>query len=580
MIEMSVHEISKSFGGHLLFEKLSFSLHKGDKIGLIGANGTGKSSLLKLLGQFEGVDEGTIVPRQGLKVYYVPQEEQFMPKSCGQVLEEFAKQLDCADYEVDIALSQLGLLEKKETNSDNLSGGEKKRLSLAKALLAKAHLYLFDEPTNHLDIDGIELLESLLTRHFATFVIISHDQFLLEKVCNQFIELNFQFLEGFFTKKGDYREYLRRKTEVLSDLKAQKLSLQSKVRRENEWLKQNPKARTSKSKSRIDQAVELNKELSTLQDKAHLPTVEWSFSHSGSGTKKLIETKKAAFDPFIPPLDLVIGPNSRIGICGPNGCGKTTLIKLLGGLLAPSSGKVKQAEDVRVLYFDQLRNTIDEATTLKDAICPGGDTVRIRSGNKHINGYIKLFGFSQSQLPSPLSHLSGGERAKAYIARLLHQSADVLILDEPTNDLDIFTINLLINSLKEFPGGIIFVTHDRWMLQSLASEMIGFTPHEGMKKYPTFEMWAESRSKKEIKAKKSLSKPKEPKSTLSYKEKKELELIEAKIEMLEAEYATLENASQPTDPKELLAHCQEMDEKQQAIQALYSRWEALEAKRG
>lgn len=588
---LSCQHLSKSYGPRVLFEDLSFSVFSGERIGLIGPNGAGKSTLLKILASLEKSEEGSITARKELRIGYVPQMHEFpsiLPfKLLLQGLEE---NQELQDYEkelqVEIWLSKLGFDEHRATLSSQLSGGWKKRLAIAIALLKKPELLLLDEPTNHLDLEGILWLEKFLKREAPTFVVISHDRDFLDHLMTRVVEINPLYPKGIFSVDGPYSQFLEKKELFIEGQLEQERSVAGKARRELDWVRRSPKARTTKSQARIDAAEEIFKQHQDLKLRNKVKVAGITFEASERQTRQLITLKsiKATMGErlLFEGIDLTLSPGTRLGLMGPNGSGKTTFLKLLAKELDPAAGTIKWAQDLKIVYFDQYRNKLPLKTTLKEALSPEGDYVYYQGKDIHVSGFAKRFLFSSDLLEMPIEKLSGGERARIAIARLMLTPADVLLLDEPTNDLDISTLEILEDSLKEFSGAVVLITHDRRMLSELCSQfLILGNPHQPSIQ-ASIEHWEQLFSKPSVvleKDKKADVKKQETKKGLSYKEKKELETIEKTIESKEKKIEELKKELSSQDlaknlPK-LDALCRNIDAEEKELATLYERWHQL-----
>ncbi len=561
-------------------------------MGLIGPNGSGKSTLLKILSGIEKENSGTISTKRGLKVGYVPQTCEFPGVTPKNILLDGLKEDERPDYEkellVETWLSKLGFTG-KETSAALLSGGWKKRLSLAQELMKEPDLLLLDEPTNHLDLEGILWLEKFLPKEAPSYLLVSHDRYFLQNMINRTIEINPVYPNGLFAIDGTYSKFLEHKEGFLQGQLEQQRSIASKARRELDWLRQSPKARTSKSKSRVESAHELLGELSAIKGRNLQKKAGIDFVASERETKKLLVAKnlsKAIDDRLLfNHLDFILSPGTRIGLMGPNGSGKTTLLRMLAGETTPDQGTIKMADNLQIVYFDQHRLQLPDHITLRDALSPSGDFVTFRGQKIHVNGWCKRFLFAPEILDMPLDKLSGGERARIAIAHLMLQPADLLLLDEPTNDLDIPTLETLEDSLVDFPGAVVLITHDRCMLDRICNSFLALGDSETPQLFPDFFQWEAS-----LKSKATTQKPKEEKKKdaapekrkLSYAEKKEYDQIEGKILELEAELQTLnralEDPSISQNPDQLQTLCTQIGLTENRIEQLYLRWEELEKK--
>lgn len=598
-VYINCDSISKSFGTYTLFKDISAGISEGDKIGIIGPNGSGKSTFMKILAGKETPDEGTVSVKRQLRVAYVPQMSSYPDQTIEKILQEKLQDFEphLQPYEVlvrvNTTLSKVGF-PNPEQNALALSGGWKKRLDIACALLCDPNLLLLDEPTNHLDLEGIEWLENFLKRENLTFMVISHDRYFLANISNRVFELNRQFPKGLFTVAGDYEEFLIRREEFLNSQMQQQKSLSSKVRYEQEWLRQSPKARTTKAQSRIDQAERLIGELSEIKSRNKIHRTNIDFTATERLTNKLLTLKNISKaiqgNTLFSKLDFTFSPGVRLGIMGANGTGKTTLLKVIAGLMEPDAGTIKKADDLRIVYFDQHRSKIPEHLTLREALATDGEYVNYRGQHIHVNSWCKRFLFSPDRLDLPVKQLSGGEKARILIAHLMLQPADLLLLDEPTNDLDIPTLEVLEESLLEFAGAMVLITHDRCMMDKICNAFVGLGLPGPTELFADYRQWEEYKArqkpvtesgKKEKVVEKVPEKKESGAKKLSYKEKFELEEIESKIPALEEQAAKLHHEIENiSDTKQLQVNCEALNTVQQQIDKLYARWQELEDKKG
>lgn len=596
---LSCESLGKSYGAKPLFTDLSLGLCEGDHVGLIGPNGSGKSTLLKILAGLEDPDCGIRSVRRQLRIGYVPQEPSFAEQhsvedALSQVLLD--EGLDPHEQGARIAKAlSLGGFVRSDQSVLTLSGGWKKRLAIARSLMLEPDVLLMDEPTNHLDVEGILWLESLLKTEPHAFIVVSHDRRFLESVTTRIWELNRRYANGLFQANGRYSEFLEQRDAVLQSQADYRASLANRVRREVEWLRRGPKARTTKAKARIDQVGRLIDELTDIESRQGNASAGIDFTASGRKSKQLLVAKgigKSLGDKLIVSgLDILLGPGERIGLLGPNGSGKTTLLKLLAGTLEPDSGIITRADRLRVVTFEQHRESLDQQATLRRALAPaGGDAVVYQDRSVHLVSWAKRFLFKPEQLDLPVSRLSGGEQARLLIARLMLQPADLLILDEPTNDLDIPTLDVLEDSLLEFTGALVLVTHDRWLLDRISTRLLALDGMGRAEWFADYAQWEAAQVRKERNEKRSqISKEidaptQSPKRKgLSYKEQKEWEQIEAKI--LEAEGRVAACQAAANDPA-IASSAGDLQERyaalhtaQAEVERLYARWAELDEKR-
>ncbi len=596
---LSCESIGKSYGVKPLFTDLSLGLCEGDHVGLIGPNGSGKSTLLKILAGLENPDCGTRSVRRQLRIGYVPQEPSFdeqhsVEDALSQVLLDEGWDPHDQGARIAKALS-LGGFTRSEQSVSTLSGGWKKRLAIARSLLLEPDVLLLDEPTNHLDVEGILWLESLLKAEPHAFVAISHERRFLESVATRIWELNRRYANGVFQANGRYSEFLEQREAALQAQADYQASLANRVRREVEWLRRGPKARTTKAKARIDSAGRLIDELNEIESRKGNASAGIDFTASGRKSKQLLVAegieKSLGGKLIISGVDILLGPGERISLLGPNGSGKTTVLKLLAGTVEPDKGTINRADRLRVVTFEQHRESLDQQATLRRALAPaGGDAVVYQDRSVHLGSWAKRFLFRPEQLDLPVSRLSGGEQARLLIARLMLQPADLLLLDEPTNDLDIPTLDVLEDSLLEFTGSLVLVTHDRWLLDRISTRLLALDGMGHAEWFADYAQWEAAQVRKETEERQSqvskeTSVPAGPskRKGLSYKEQKEWDQIETKILKAEELVATCQAAasdpaivSSATDLQERYAA---LHEAQAEVERLYVRWTELDEKR-
>jgi ATP-binding cassette subfamily F protein uup len=584
---LTAREIAKQHGSHLLFEGVSLAINDGEVHGLIGPNGSGKSTLMKILAGLETPDSGEVALRKGVRMVYVAQDPEFPPAATvGTVLEAAARE----QTQVPMILGQAGFSDPAQDVA-SLSGGWKKRLAIAEALLRQPDLLLLDEPTNHLDLEGIEWLEDLLAGAPFAAIVVSHDRYLLENAATHMMELSRVYPGGILRVPGSYSTFVEKRGDFLEAQAKERDALATLVRRETAWLRRGAKARTRKSKARIGEAGRLIDNLDDLDERRTSSTATIEFVASDRRTKKLIEIDQASFayagNPLFTALKLVLGPGQRLGLAGPNGSGKTTLLKLLTGELAPQAGEIRRAPALKTVYFEQARQQIDPTIPLRRALAPEGDSVIYCGRTIHVNGWAKRFLFRDEQLTQPVGSLSGGERARVHIARLMLQEADLLLLDEPTNDLDIPTLEVLEETLLEFPGALVLVTHDRALMDRVSNAVLGLDGMGGAVIYADLAQW-ESDLDQKRRAKNSSSTEKAPtqraaapRTKLSYLHQREYDAIEGKIlvadERLAAAHSRLQAPDVVSDPKKIEEAYAELTAAQTDVDALYARWAELEA---
>jgi ATP-binding cassette subfamily F protein uup len=594
---LSCEGVTKSFGGPPLFEGLSFALHEGDHVGLVGPNGAGKSTLLRILGGVELPDSGTCARRKNLRVGFVPQAPSF-PRGTSAaevVAAAIATDTRLDDHEreecVRLALGKAGFSD-PGVPTDLLSGGWRTRLAIARELAGTPDLLLLDEPTNHLDIDSILWLESILQNGSCAFVAVSHDRYFLQRVARRMLEINRLHDSGLFHVTGSYADFLEARDEALSSQAAYRETLAGLVRREVAWLRRGAKARTSKSKSRIQSAERSIAELEDSRSRSVVSSAGIEFTSSGRRTRRLWsgEGLRIAFGDrtIVDGLDLLLTPGMRLGVLGPNGSGKTTLLRTIVGDLAPAAGTIRRAEALRVAWFVQNRDSPDPALTLKRALAPEGDLVVYGDQVLHVASWAKRFLFHPGQLETPVSRLSGGERARIALARMMLQPADLLVLDEPTNDLDIPALEVLEEALLEFPGALVLVSHDRHLLDRVSTQVLALDGFGGAQHFVAYDQWEASR-RPQAPPKRDTPPAPTPKAKrsaarrLSYLEQREWDGMEAAVLETEARVAAARGrAHDPaiaTDAAMLEKRFSELEKLQAQVDRLYARWAELDEKR-
>ncbi|MCC6729731.1 MAG: ABC-F family ATP-binding cassette domain-containing protein [Chthonomonadales bacterium] len=593
-ILLSASGLSKAFGARRLFDGIAFSVSDGERIGLIGPNGAGKSTLLAVLAGEEPPDTGDLAPRRGLRMAHVAQDDRSEPGATveGVLLEALRR--DKPDEAERRAAADLFLARGSwppvDQAVDALSGGWRRRLAIARAWIREPDLVLLDEPTNHLDIEGILWLEALLREPRPAAVVVTHDRRFLENVATRVVELNPAYPDGLFAVDGAYSAFLEERTLYLAARAHRHAALETNVRREVEWLRRNPQARTTKADHRVREAHRLVEELAeSAQRQALDRAIDVDFAASGRQTKELLVASGvgAAVDGrrLFAGIDLTLSPGRRVGIVGPNGSGKSTLLRVLSGARAPDEGRVRQAPDLRVAWFDQERAPLDPDETLRHALSAGRDEVIYRGSRMHVAGWARRFLFGAAQLDQPLSSLSGGERARVRIAQLMLIPADVLLLDEPTNDLDIPSLEVLEESLVDFPGTVALVTHDRYLLDRACGAVLGLDGRGGahiVADYAQWERWLASAAA-EPAPQRTAPRAERPRPGLAAFERKELGRMEETILAAEEEVAAREaRLSAPdvaTDAARLQECWAEVQAARDRVAALYARWQELEEKR-
>jgi ABC transport system ATP-binding/permease protein len=626
--------LAKTYGTRTLFSGVALSLDDRERLALIGPNGSGKSTLLKIIAGFEAPDEGAVTFRKGVRAAYVAQADAFPEGST--VLSAVASSLAAAklahfhdDHEIEIGaeltLARVGFTDFAQPTA-SLSGGQRKRLAIAREIAKEPDILLLDEPTNHLDVEGILWLEDLLRAAPFGSITITHDRTFLEGTANRIVELSHAYPGGTFSIRGNYSEFLRRQEEFLDAQAKQEQSLANTVREDLRWLSRSAKARRTKSKSRIEASYERIDELAGLRARnAPQKAAGIDFTATDRRTQKLLAaralTKALGGKRLFTDLDVVLSPGDKLGLMGPNGSGKSTLIKVLMADLRPDPptpeaiaaaeearqtrsvppgmpdpGEIRRADNLRIVLFSQHRTEIDPAQSLREALSPHADSVIYRGQPVHVKSWARRFLFTDDQLKNPVRALSGGEQARIHIARLMLEPADILILDEPTNDLDIPSLEVLEESLEDFPGAIVLVTHDRAMIARLATRILALAGDGsgGARYFTNYEQWERARGSMAAPPASPASPSPAPKpepaaataeparKKLSYKEQRELEQMEAAIHAAEAESVRLESqiasATASGDHKTLADLYSALGEAQSKVARLYQRWEELDSR--
>jgi ATP-binding cassette subfamily F protein uup len=603
---LNAQGLTKAFGATPLFHDISFTVSDGDHIGLIGPNGAGKSTLLKVLAGDEDADQGDVAIRKRARVGYVQQESVFADKlTVRDVLEKALLKAGVPEAEREGRLRETSGrtgFPSLEAEASRLSGGWRKRLAIAEAIVTKPDVLLLDEPTNHLDLAGIAWLEQVIKETESAVVMVSHDRYFLENTAEEMVELNRVYADGLLRVKGSYSKFLEGKEQYLEAQSKLQDALKNRVKIETDWLRRGPKARTTKSKARIDSANDLIGQLKDVNQRTQTSSAGIEFASSERQTKRLVEFKDVSVvlgeRKIVEGLNFLITSGMRVGLVGPNGSGKTTLLRLLTGELKPASGDIKQASSLKIVYFSQTRE-LEEEITLRRALAPDSDSVVYQGRVVHVASYATKFLFTSEQLNQPVSRLSGGERARVLIAKLMLEPADLLLLDEPTNDLDIATLEILEESLLEYTGALVLVTHDRYMLDRVSTTVLGLDGNGGAERFADYSQWEQTKG---IKGEEIIAASIAPgaagtaivapapqastggKKKLSYLEAREYAGIEAAVEAaedrLQVAREMLEDNAVAVDPVRLTAALLEMDKAQGTADGLYARWAELSEKAG
>lgn len=625
MALLTLHNIQLGFGGPALLDKLDLSINEHERICLIGRNGAGKSTLLKVIEGELAIDSGERRLKSGIKVSKLAQD---VPEDidssvydvvasgleeAGKLLKEYHHLSNSTVHDdewmnkltivqqkleqhngwdlsqqVDTVLSRLSL--PSDTLFSDLSGGLKRRVLLAKALLQQPDILLLDEPTNHLDIEAIEWLEDFLKSFNGSIVFITHDRTFLRNMATRIIELDRGRLISF---PGNYEQFLIRKEEMLQAEEAENARFDKRLAQEEVWIRQGIKARRTRNEGRVRALKKMRDERSQRRQRQGSANI--TIDTAQKTGKQVVKARHISFSypdkPIINDFSTTIRRGDKVAILGPNGVGKTTLLKVLLGKLEPQEGSIELGTNIELAYFDQLREQLDPELSVRENLAAGSDQITVNGKSKHVISYLQDFLFTPDRVHSPVSTLSGGEKNRLLLARLFTKPANVLVMDEPTNDLDIETLELLEELLLDYTGTLLLISHDRDFVDHIATNTIAFEGDGELANYiGGYEDWQRQRGAKQIPAKStkkiSTSKPKqvvEKKSALSYKERLELESLPEKIESLELEIEKIQSVMTKVDfyqqsqqeinkIQDSLTQCEEM------LAQSYEAWETLEAK--
>jgi ABC transport system ATP-binding/permease protein len=623
---LSINDITISFGGPALLEHATLQIEPGERIGLLGRNGSGKSTLMKLINGDLATDGGSIVRYAGIRIALLPQDvPDDVPGTVYDVvasggMEHIERLKEYHDLTQSLSGSHDDSLMKKleevqhrleatgawnyhkrveqaiqRTSLDEnalfktLSAGMKRRVFLARALVDEPDILLLDEPTNHLDIDSILSLEDTLASYERTIMFVTHDREFLRKLSTRIVEIDRGRLLSF---SCDYPAYLERRQAMLEVEEKERGDFDKKLAREEVWVRQGIKARRTRNEGRVSALMKMREERSQRRDQAGIARI--AVQEAEQSGRLVADAQKISFsygkEDIISGFSSTIMRGDKVGIIGPNGSGKTTLLKLLLGELMPTQGKVRTGTKIRIAYFDQLRAQLDENKTVMENVAEGNDQVIVNGSPRHIIGYLKDFLFARDQIMAPVRSLSGGERNRLLLARLFSMPSNVLVLDEPTNDLDAETLELLEDLLVEYRGTVLLVSHDRAFLNNVVTSTIAFTGQGRLvENVGGYDDWIRQRPVKAEPAgtaqqepRPRYVKPVREKTRLSFKESRELEGLPGRIEALEQEknglIATLNSPDFQTgsDSRTITAASERLDAIERELEDAYIRWEELE----
>ncbi|MBC7420054.1 MAG: ABC-F family ATP-binding cassette domain-containing protein [Bdellovibrio sp.] len=595
---ISAYQLSKSFASKTLFKDISFAIDSDEHIGLIGPNGAGKSTLLSLLSKEQKTDDGQISFANNLRLGYLKQKPSF-EKDETIYSAMMAVVDDPYDSEnLTLAFELISKLELDqfpdgvEKSVATLSGGWQKKVALARELMKRPNLLLLDEPTNHLDLESIIWLEDFLNKQTSLALLtVTHDRRFLQNTCKVIFDLDPRLPQGLLRTNGKYDQHIENKLGLLDGQKRIEDKRRNTMKIEKDWLARGPQARLTKQKARIDRAYDIIDEVSALKAQNKQNILNLDFGSTDKSPKKLIAAdhigKSFNDRQLFTDFTAFISPKHRYGLIGPNGCGKSTLLKCLMGEDSVDEGQVFVNEDIEVSYFEQGKDRIDPNISVLKAICPEGDYVHFQGEPVFGRSYLSRFYFRPQQMDMPVSQLSGGELSRLILAKLMLKKAHVLILDEPTNDLDVETLEALSDTLVEFRGAVILVSHDRYFMDQNCDVIWAFDMNTNkIVSFADTMQWEEwfklNQNKKSIPLEKNSSKSQPAKKGLSNKEKIEFDKMEAIIADEEKKLASLQaelsSSDVQTNFKRLGELTTQVAEAESKVEKLFARWEELTAK--
>jgi ATP-binding cassette subfamily F protein uup len=593
---IALKQITHTFGGPKLLDAADLSIARGERVCLLGRNGEGKSTLMKIISGELKPDEGEIVRQQGLRIAQLPQE--VPPGTDGTIAEVVAAGLAVIepsitpdDYRITTILSRMDL--DGDLSFASLSSGMKRRVLLAQSVVSDPDLLLLDEPTNHLDIESIAKLEEFLAKYSGALLFITHDRAFLERVASRIVELD---RGRVFNWDCNYRTFLDRREQQWAAEARQEALFDKKLAQEEAWIRQGIKARRTRNEGRVRALKALREQHAKRRSRQGTARIE--VQEADKSGLMVIEAKSASFGydparPVIRNVNTLICRGDKLALIGPNGCGKTTLLKLLLGQLLPQSGVIRQGTNLQIAYFDQVKASLDDEKTVQQNVSEY-DVIRINGQERHIIGYLQDFLFSPERARSQVKYLSGGERARLLLARLFTQPANLLVLDEPTNDLDLETLELLESLLVDFGGTVLVVSHDRAFINNVATSTLfidssgevrefdgGYDDFLRQRPDPALKESDKEKPARPEPASSVIATPQPARKKLTNKEQRELEALPGLIEKLENEIARVEAAmADPAfykqDKASIASQSNELDRLRNDLSHAYERWEALE----
>lgn len=586
MALISLKDLRLRFSDEALFDGIDLHIQEGDRICLLGRNGAGKSTLLRLMNGQYTADRGDCAVNRDIKLLYLDQESDAASQGTAM---DYCLRYAATQVDAEIYLNRLGIL--PEDDLSCLSGGARRRVMLAAVLSGAADVLLLDEPTNHLDIDTVIWLEDHLKKNARTLVMITHDRAFARAVGNRVAELDRGKLYSF---DCGYTEFLQRRDELLSAEKQQRVQFDKKMAQEEAWLRRGVKARRTRDEGRVRALLKMRDEY--RQRRERQGNVRFSLQESGRSGDLVAELHAVSFTypgeaaPVIKDLHTSIMRGDKVGIAGPNGAGKTTLIRLLLGDLKPDTGSVRLGTNIQTVYFDQMRSQLDPEKTVQENLSGGDDQIMVNGKARHINAYLQDFLFEPDRARNPVKILSGGERNRLLLAKLFAQPSNLLVLDEPTNDLDMETLDLLEDLLLEYSGTVLLVSHDREFLDNVVTDCLVFTGNAGFEEYVGgYSDWrnrnlnnltADS-NPAESKKTSVQDRPQSRQRKISFKEKQELEYLPERISALEEEISILqEKLADPevykNDAELVPEYSSRLQRAEAELETAFERWDELE----